>query len=80
MRSSSPSAGKLSVREIALLPLMGALIFAAKEALYALPNININAVLINDGMPQSERLMKLNQIAIQQMQVLEDNSGRNLLK
>ena len=46
MRSSSPSAGKLSVREIALLPLMGALIFAAKEALYALPNININAVLI----------------------------------
>ena len=25
---------------------MGALIFAAKEALYALPNININAVLI----------------------------------
>ena len=46
MRSSSPSAGKLSVREIALLPLMGALIFAAKEALYALPNINLNAVLI----------------------------------
>ena len=40
MRSSSPSAGKLSVREIALLPLMGALIFAAKEALYALPNMN----------------------------------------
>ena len=46
MRSSSPSAGKLSVREIALLPLMGALIFAAKFALASLPNININAVLI----------------------------------
>ena len=30
---------------------------------------NINAVLINDGMPQGERLVKLNQIAIQQMQV-----------
>ena len=45
------------------------------------PNMeNINAVLINDGMPQGERLVKLNQIAIQQMQVLEDNSGRKLLK
>lgn len=41
---------------------------------------NINAVLINDGMPQGERLIKLNQIAIQQMQVLESNSRRNLLK
>ena len=41
---------------------------------------NINAVLINDGIPQGERLIKLNQIAIQQMQVLEGNSSRNLLK
>jgi hypothetical protein len=42
---------------------------------------NINAVLINDGMPQGERLIKLNQIAIQQMQVLEGaNSNRKLLK
>ena len=39
----------------------------------------INAVLINDGMPQGERLMKLNHIAIQQMQVLEGNEGRKLL-
>ena len=38
------------------------------------------AVLINDGMPQGERLVKLNKIAIQQMQVLEDNEGRKLLK
>ena len=38
------------------------------------------AVLINDGMPQGERLVKLNQIAIQQMQVLEDNESRKLLK
>ena len=36
--------------------------------------------LLNAGMPQGERLVKLNQIAIQQMQVLEDNGGRNLLK
>ena len=41
---------------------------------------NINAVLINDGLPQGERLVKLNRIAIQQMQVLEGNHGRNLLK
>ncbi len=41
---------------------------------------NINAVLINDGMSQGERLVKLNQIAIQQMQVLEGKSGRKLLK
>ena len=41
---------------------------------------NINAVLINDGVPQGERLVKLNQIAIQQMQVLEDNGNRKLLK
>ncbi len=45
-----------------------------------LPTGRKNAVLINDGMPQGERLIKLNQIAIQQMQVLEDNEGRKLLK
>lgn len=28
--------------------------------------------LLNDGMPQGERLIKLNQIAIQQMQVLDE--------
>ena len=37
-------------------------------------------VLINDGVLQGERLVKLNQMAIQQMQVLEDNEGRRLLK
>jgi hypothetical protein len=41
---------------------------------------NLNAVFINDGMPQGERLVKLNLIAIQQMQVLEDNESRKLLK
>lgn len=41
----------------------------------------INAVLIDDGMPQGERLIKLNQIAIQQMKILEDsNNSRKLLK
>lgn len=41
---------------------------------------NLNAVFINDGLPQSERLVKLNQIAIQQMKVLEESGNRRLLK
>lgn len=41
---------------------------------------NLNAVFINEGMPQSERLHKLNQIAIQQMTVLENAGQRNVLK
>ena len=55
--------------------------YATINELICLSNMeNINAVLINDGMPQGERLIKLNQIAIQQMQVLEGNSNRELLK
>ncbi len=55
--------------------------YATINELICLSNMeNINAVLINDGIPQGERLVKLNQIAIQQMQVLEGNEGRNLLK
>jgi hypothetical protein len=55
--------------------------YATINELICLSNMeNINAVLINEGLPQGERLLKLNQIAIQQMQVLEGNSGRNLLK
>ena len=55
--------------------------YATINELICLSNMeNINAVLINDGIPQGERLVKLNQIAIQQMQVLEDNKTRGLLK
>ena len=55
--------------------------YATINELICLSNMeNINAVFINDGMPQGERLVKLNKIAIQQMQVLEDNEGRKLLK
>ena len=55
--------------------------YATINELICLSNMeNINAVLINDGVPQGERLIKLNQIAIQQMQVLEGNGNRNLLK
>ena len=55
--------------------------YATINELICLSNMeNINAVLINDGVPQGERLVKLNQIAIQQMQVLENNENRKLLK
>lgn len=55
--------------------------YASINELICLSNMeNLNAVFISDGMPQSERLVKLNQIAIQQMQILEDTNGRNLLK
>ena len=55
--------------------------YATINELICLSNMeNINAVLINDGLSQGERLIKLNQIAIQQMQVLEGNNNRNLLK
>ena len=55
--------------------------YATINELICLSNMeNINAVLINDGMSQGERLVKLNQIAIQQMQVLEGSGGRFLLK
>lgn len=40
---------------------------------------NLNAVFINDGMSRSERLIKLNQIAIQQMRILEDIGDRKFL-
>ena len=55
--------------------------YATINELICLSNMeNINAVLINDGVPQAERLIKLNQIAIQQMQVLEGDNNRHLLK
>ncbi len=41
---------------------------------------NINAVLINEGVSQRDRLMKLNTVAIQQMRVLSQVESRKLLK
>lgn len=43
---------------------------------------NLNAVFIEQNMAQRERLVKLNQIAIHQMSILEsgDNQNRKLLK
>ncbi len=52
------------------------------ELIYLSNMESLNAVFIEQGMPQSERLIKLNQIAIQQMSILEStgNGERKLLK
>ena len=55
--------------------------YASINELICLSNMeNLNAVFIDQGMPQRERLIKLNQIAIQQMKVLEGDDNRSLLK
>jgi hypothetical protein len=55
--------------------------YANINELICLSNMeNLNAVFINENIPQSERLVKLNQIAIQQMKVLQDVENRKLLK
>ena len=55
--------------------------YATINELICLSNMeNINSVLINDGVPQRERLIKLNQIAIQQMSILEGDKNKHLLK
>jgi hypothetical protein len=41
---------------------------------------NINTVLINENFPQRERLIKPNQIAIQQMSVLQEVKNRKILR
>ena len=54
--------------------------YATINQLICLSNMeNLNAVFINDGLPQSERLEKLNKIAIQQMKILENIEDRKLL-
>lgn len=55
--------------------------YASINELICLSNMeNINAVMIQDGIAQPQRLKRLNEIAIHQMQVLSDVGGRNLLK
>ena len=55
--------------------------YATVNELICLANMeNINAILIDEGIPQGDRLMRLNQIAIHQMQVLESDDNRKLLK
>ena len=56
--------------------------YATINELICLSNMeNLNAVFIEQGIPQGERLIKLNQIAIHQMRILESgNNERKLLK
>lgn len=55
--------------------------YATINQLICISNMeNINAVMINDGIPQPQRLKKLNEIAIQQMRILSEVEGRKFLK
>ena len=55
--------------------------YATINQLICLSNMeNLNSVFINEGLAQSERLEKLNKIAIQQMKVLENVDDKRLLK
>ena len=54
--------------------------YATINELICLSNMeNLNAVFINEGLPQQERLVKLNQIAIQQMSVLMEVESKKML-
>ena len=55
--------------------------YANINELICLANLeNLNSVFINDNMPQKDRLIRLNSIAIQQMKVLQEVENRKLLK
>ena len=55
--------------------------YATINQLICLSNMeNLNAVFINEGMPQQERLHKLNQIAIQHMNVLANVGQHRVLQ
>ena len=55
--------------------------YASINELICLSNMeSINALLIHEMMPQKERLIKLNKIAIQQMKVLSEVESRKYLK
>ena len=55
--------------------------YATINELICLSNMeNLNAFFIDQGLPQRERLIKLNQVAIQQMKVLESGNEPLLLK
>ncbi|MDD3567478.1 MAG: KilA-N domain-containing protein [Bacteroidales bacterium] len=55
--------------------------YATINELICLANMeSINAMLINENIPQKERLIKLNKVAIQQMIILRDADNRKLLK
>ncbi|MCE7862224.1 MAG: KilA-N domain-containing protein [Bacteroidetes bacterium CHB5] len=55
--------------------------YASINELICLANMeNLNAVFISEKLVQQERLIRLNKIAIQQMQILQEVENRKLLK
>jgi hypothetical protein len=55
--------------------------YATINELICLSNLeNLNSLFINENMQQSERLIKLNQIAIQQIKILHVVESRKILK
>lgn len=55
--------------------------YATINELICLSNMeSLNAILINDGLSQRERLIKLNQVAIHQMQILQNKSLQKFIK
>jgi hypothetical protein len=55
--------------------------YASMNELICLSNLeNINSLLIQEKLEQKERLVKLNQLAIQQMTVLQNLKSRDLLR
>ena len=55
--------------------------YATINELICLSNMeNLNAVFIDQGLPQCERLIKQNQIATKQIKVMTENQGRNALQ
>jgi hypothetical protein len=55
--------------------------YASINELICLSNLeNLNAVFINESIPQNERLIKLNKIAIQQISILQEVENRKFLK
>jgi len=55
--------------------------YATINELICLANMeNLNAVFINENIPQQERLIRLNKIAIQQMHILQEVENRKFLK
>ena len=55
--------------------------YATINELICLSNMeSMNAVMIKEGLDQPDRLLRLNEMAIHQMEILTSNTSRNLLK
>jgi hypothetical protein len=55
--------------------------YASVNELICLANMeNLNAHFINEKMPQTERLIRLNEIAIHQIYILQEVENRKLFK